>query len=433
MVFRSIKVFLTVCFIFVGIISGCSDKEEKQIQEDGVSLVGYPKKNHNRKKTLAFYDALKEISHKDHGKGSEGPEIFMHTLKPEDDQGGVYYSMGDCFLTVSVDVDGDKKKDEVCLRYLQYKEYDDIYIYISLIVDLFKNKKHVLRQELDREFIFDERFVGFKDIDLDEKAELITKVRFSPDCSGCGSYRIYTFNDDRFELMLNLFNIEPNNPSLKSILGKISIFEEMIQKDYREKTKTEYPCGIWESCIISSPWVVDSDHDGLPEVVLLAKSPYDSACDRDKTHYLFVAKFAKFGKLTSYNLHPIKLGYCDAFVDVLGFLETNDKNIHLLVNWALGGTSAAYPILNIFNIQWNNVKKIGEFCGFYENRIAERLRDLDQDGNTEIIYVGESYVPPGGANADVIIFYEIAEYRDGRYVDANEKFKSFRDRLNQFK
>ena len=357
----------------------------------------------------------------------------MHTLKPEYDQGGTYYSMGDCFLTVSVDVDGDKKKEKVCLRYLQYKEYDLVYTYVSLVLDIFKDKKHILRQELDRGFFFEERFVGFKDINLGEKVELITKVRFSPDCAGCSSYRIYTFNDDRFELMLNLFNIAPNNPFLKSILGKISTFEEMIQKDYREKTKTEYPCNIWESCIISSPWVVDSDHDGLPEVVLLAKSPYDSTCDRDKTHYLFVAKFAKSGKLISYNLHPIKLGYCDAFVDVLGFLETNDKNIHLLVNWALGGTSSAYPLLNIFNVQWNNINKIGKFCGFYERVIADRLRDLDQDGDTEIIYVGESYVPPGGANADVIIFYEIAEYRNGRYVNANEKFKKIRDQLNQIK
>lgn len=396
---RSIIVVLSVFTIIVGISSSCSDKEEKEIQrEEGVSLENYVKEDYTGNEKLEFYDALKEISQKDHGKGPEGPEISMHTLKPEDDQGGIYYSMGDCFLTVSIDVDGDKKKEKVCLRYLQYKEYDDAYTYVSLVLDIFKDKKHILRQELDRRFFFEERFVGFKDINLGEKVELITKVRFSPDCAGCSSYRIYTFNDDRFELTLNLFNIEPNNPSLKSTLGKISTFEEMIQKDYREKTKNEYPCGIWESCIKSSPWVVDSDHDGLPEVVLLAKSPYDSACDRDKTHYLFVAKFAKSGKLISYNLHPIKLGYCDAFVDVLGFLETNDKNIHLLVNWALGGTSSAYPLLNIFNVQWNNINKIGEFCGFYERVIAERLKDLNGDGNTEIIYVGECYIPPGEAN-----------------------------------
>jgi hypothetical protein len=426
---RQIIVVLTVCIIIVGIISACSDRDEKHREGRDVLLKNYTKKDQNRKETLAFYDVLKETSRKKHGKGPEGPEIFMHTLKSEDDQ-GVYFSIGDCFLTVYVDVDSDKKKEKICLRYLQHKEYDDAFIYVSLIVDIFKGKTQVLRQELDRGFFFEERFVGFKDIDLDEKVELITKVRFSPDCAGCSSYRIYTFKEDRFELALNLFNIKPDNFSLKNVLGKLSGFEEMIQKDYREKTKTEYPCGYYENCIRSNPWLVDSDHDGLPEVVLLAKPPYDSACDRDKTHYLFVAKFAKSGKLTSYNLHPIELGCCDAFVDVLGFIETKDKNIHLLVNVAVGATSTAYPLLNIFNVQKNNVKKIGEFAGFYEHVIAERLRDLDEDGNTEIIYVGESYLPPGAAHADVVIFYDIAEYRDGRYVEANEKFKSTLEQLN---
>ncbi len=31
---------------------------------------------------------------------------------------------------------------------------------------------------------------------------------------------------------------------------------------------------------------------------------------------------------------------------------------------------------------------------------------------------------------EVIIFYDIAEYRDGSYVEANEKFNKARDRLN---
>ena len=429
---RPIIIDISVCIIVIVLIFSCSGSDDNQIEGQDTNFKNYVIKGYSEKAELEFYDALKEIPQKKPLEDSEGLKILMHTLDPEDEQ-VVYYSMGDCFLTVSVDVDGDKKKEKVCLRYLKYKEYDLAYIYVSLVLDIFKDKKHILRQELDRGFFFEERFVVFKDIDLDGKVELITEVRFSPDCSGCSSYRIYTFSDDRFEHTLNLFNIEPKNLSLKSILGKISTFKEMIQKDYREKTKNEYPCGIWESCIISSPWMVDSDHDGLPEVVLLAKSPYDATCDRDKTHYLFLAKFTKSGKLISYNLHPIKLGYCDAFVDVLGFLETNDKNIHLLINWALGGTSSAYPLLNIFNVQWNNINKIGEFCGFYERVIAGRLKDLNGDGNTEIIYVGESYVPPGAANVDVIIFYDIAEYQNGRYVEANKKFKKIRDQINQIK
>ena len=261
---RQIIGILTACIIIVGFISACSDRDDNHREGRGVFLKNYTEKDPNRKETLAFYDALNEISQKKDEKGSEGPEIIMHTLKPEDDQGD-YYNIGDCFLKVPVDVDGDKKKENICLRYLKYKEYDDIYTYVSLVLDVFKRKKQVLRQELDRGFFFEERFVSLKDIDSDGKAELTTRVRFSPDCSGCETYRVYIFNEDRFELSLNLFNIKSDNPYLKTLLGKQPGLEEMILNGYRKKTKTEHPCGIYEGCVRSDSWVVDLDHDGQPE------------------------------------------------------------------------------------------------------------------------------------------------------------------------
>jgi hypothetical protein len=433
MVLRSTKVVLTVCIIIVGFISACSDRDEKHREGRDVSLKKYTKKDPNRKEMLAFYDALKEISQKEHGKGPEGPEIFMHTLKPEDEQEGVYYSIGECFLTVSVDVDGDKKKENICLRYLQYKEYDDIYVYISLIVDLFKNKKRVLRQELDREFFLDERFVSFKDINSDGKTDLITKGRFSPNCAGCSSYRIYLFKENRFELALNLFNIEPDNPSLKNVLPKLSGFEEIILREYRERTKAENPCGIYEGCVRSDPWVVDSDHDGEPEVVLLVMSGYDDFLN-DKVHYLFMAEFTKTGKIKNYKIQGIDFECCywSWGVDILGFLGTQNKRTHLLINYAYTGNSIQSPVLRIYDIKWPNTYKIGELDGFYEYAIVNRLRDIDGDGNTEIIYVEDTYWPPGKSHAHIIPIYGIAEYREGRYVKANEKFKKDIERLNNF-
>ena len=134
---------------------------------------------------------------------------------------------------------------------------------------------------------------------------------------------------------------------------------------------------------------------------------------------LFLAKFTKSGKLAGYNLHKIDLECCDAFVDVLGFLRTHDKHTHLLINYAYTGNSSASPVLNIFDVKWTNVKKVGEFSGFYEHAIAERLRDLDGDGNTEIIYLEDTYWPSGKSHAYIIPIYSIAEYQDGRYVEAN--------------
>ena len=427
---RQIIGVLTACIIIVGFISACSDRDEKHGERRDLLLKNHKEKDPNKKEMLAFYDALKEISQKKRGKGSEGPEIFMHTLKPDDDK-SIYYCIGECFLTVSVDVDGDKKKDEVCLRYLQYKEYDAIYIYISLIVDLFKNKKHVLRQELDREFFFDERFVSFKDINSDGKADLITKVRLSPNCAGCSSYRVYIFKEGRFELALNLFNIDPDNPSLKNILAKVSDFEEIILTKFKKSTKTEYPCGIYESCVRSDPWVVDSDHDGQPEVVLLVMPGYDDFLN-DKVHYLFMAEFTKNGKIKNYKIQGIDFECCywSWGVDILGFLGTQNKRTHLLINYAYTGNSIQSPVLRISDIKWPNTNKIGEFAGFYEYAIVNRLRDIDGDGNTEIIYVEDTYWPPGKSHAYIVPIYGIAEYRDGRYVDADEKFKSSLERFN---
>ncbi|MBW2645717.1 MAG: hypothetical protein JRE23_06005 [Deltaproteobacteria bacterium] len=327
-----------------------------------------------------------------------------------------------------------KKKEKICLRYLKYKEYEDIYTSVSLIVDVFKIKKQVLRQELNRGFFFEERFVGFKDIDLDDKAELITKVRLSPDCADCGSYRIYSFKEERFKLALNLFDIDPNHPFLKNVAAKLSDFEEIILTEFKKRTKTEYPCGICESCVRSDPWVVDSDHDGDPEVVLLVMLGHDDFLN-DKVHYLFMAGFTKTGKIKNYEIHGIDFECCywPWGVDILGFLGTQNKRTHLLINYAYTGNSIQSPVLRIYDIKWPNTNKIGEFDGFYEHAIVNRLRDIDGDGNTEIIYVEDTYWPPGKSHAYIVPIYGIAEYRGGRYVEAKEKFKSTLEKLSQFK
>ena len=67
------------------------------------------------------------------------------------------------------------------------------------------------------------------------------------------------------------------------------------------------------------------------------------------------------------------------------------------------------------------LKPVGEFSGFYHHVIPERLIDFDQDGTTEIVYVAQSVWPPGGAHADTILIYGIAEYRKGKYREAGKK------------
>ena len=66
---KKIIAVLSGCIAIVGIISMFSDSNEKQKERRDVRLKKYTKKDPNRKETLAFYDALKEISQKEQEKG----------------------------------------------------------------------------------------------------------------------------------------------------------------------------------------------------------------------------------------------------------------------------------------------------------------------------------------------------------------------------
>ncbi len=361
-------------------------------------------------------------------KRSASGQQFIYTLNPENIEGSLD-DIGDCFYNDQVELDGDSTEEEVCLRYAKSERNYNSHSYTSLVVDLSKVKKNVLRQGIDRTFYFEECFVSFKDIDVDGRAELITRVRFSPDCSSCNAYRIYELVDYIFELKINLFGIDLDLSSLKNILTDLTGYDKKILSFLKDKTKSEYPCGVHENCTIFDPWLVDTDRDGLFEMVMLVEPPKDDFDFRNQPSHLFWAKYSAAGEILQCNFIPLPLEY-NGHQNVLGFLETCDNSIHLLINIADTGTSSGFPILNVFDLHYPEIRKIGQFSGFYEHAIVDRLRDLDGDGNTEIIFVGESSVPTNAANADIPISYDIAEYRDGKYIENNAKFKNIHEQIN---
>ena len=365
---------------------------------------------------------LQEKNSEEQQKRSVGstPHVYTITLDMTEDSSN---DIGDCFLNAVVELDGDPAREDVCLRYLTSESKGNNPPGISLVVDLSKGKNAILRQIIDRGVFFDEGFVSFKDMDNDGRAEMITRVRFSPDCSGCGAKRIYELKDYHFTLQATLFGININHPSLKKILRDLPDNDKKIISCLKEKTKDDQPCGVYGECTISAPWILDTNQNGQLEIVMLVEPPRGDFGSSAKNSYLFFSEYSADGenlqrKLISLPLehYPIK--------KLLGFIETRDKRIHLLINIAGMGTTSAFPILNVFDIRWPKLKKIGEFFGFYEHVISDRLRDLDGDGNTEIISVGESYVPPGAAYADIVLLYDVAEYRDGKYIKNNTKFES---------
>jgi hypothetical protein len=229
--------------------------------------------------------------------------------------------------------------------------------------------------------------------------------------------------DYRFELQATLFGINIDHPSLKKILQDLPDNEKIIVSCLKEKTKDDQPCGVYGECTISSPWIVDTDQNGQLEIVMLVEPPRGDFGSKAKNSYLFFSEYSADAKNPQRTLISLPLKHYP-IKKFLGFLETRDKRTHLLINIADIGTTSAFPILNTFDIRWPKIKKIGEFFGFYEHVISDRLRDLDGDGNTEIISVGESYVPPGAAYADIVLLYNVAEYRHGTYVENNAKFES---------
>ena len=402
----------------------------KAIKEDLSIEIEWP--------VIFFEDALKDE------KGMEGFEqeteggskphsdvtqIVMQTREPEEGDAALY-EIEECFEVAAVDLDGDKEQEDLCLSYLRYKGHDDTFIYTSLVVNLIKGFKHLLRQELDRSYYFEERFVSLTDINADGREELITQVRLSPDCAGCDAYRIYEFESDRFNLVLGLVDIEPENRSIRDFWNQIEEYDKQFLIGLKNTSTNEYPCGIIEQCIHSTPWLLDTDDDGQLEIVMLIETPKDHFDFNDQPNYLFYAKRATNGEIFQYHLKPISLGYAEA-TRVIGFLKTRDKRTHLLINAAGSGTSSAFPKLTLFDIHWPKIAKIGELSGVYEHALAERFRDLDGDGNTEIIYVGETYPAPEGARANSEVSYDIAEYRDGNYVENNSKFANSREQINE--
>lgn len=350
---------------------------------------------------------------------SQDLEMPDETFEPPEE--GVM-SIDRCKNKFTADLSGDKIPETLCVTTMKYKNEEKDIIYQSLEVDVFIKKKRILHQELEREFFYKEQFFALKDIDGDKRSELITQVRLSPYCAGCDAYRIYNYQDNAFVNNINLFSLNPNGPFIRIALKQLPEIKKKVIDYFNTKTEKKTSYG-------SEIWLLDSNRDGRKEIIQLLCSYTDDIFSGSRIYYLSILELSSLGKPQKYNLFPLQSEGGD--VDILGFLRTNNNHTHMLINMRGQGTSTAYPVLYIFEINGNQVKNIGRFCGFYSHVIPERFRDLNGDGNTEIIYVSDEIWPIGGAHADVIPVYSIAEYKNGRYVEADKKYKKFLKKLNR--
>lgn len=378
----------------------------------------------------AFYEEIAPMNQDPSGKDADEPRILMQTQKPGAGSPD-HFRLSKCHTRLRADFTGDSVSEDTCLRELRFKEWDLRFIKRSVVVDVYADRERVLRQELDLGAFWHEKYLKIIDADADGRKELVTTVKFGPRCAGCGAHRIYQFEQDRFEPVLHLFGIDPDNPFIQTTLNHLSGYEDRISAVYRHQTETDFPCGLYQNCMVSPPWLVDIDADQRPEAVFLVQQPYGGNSEKNRRINIVVADISANGNMTNIRFQSTDIACCDGFVDLLGFIKTRDDRIHLLVNFAYAGTSVSYPVLHIFELYASEVRPIGEFAGFYEHVISERLLDLDKDGNTEIVFVEDAYWPPGGSHSEMVPIYGIAKYINGQYKKANQDFNRAYRQLNR--
>jgi hypothetical protein len=335
--------------------------------------------------------------------------------------------LGECGRTVKADFDGDGEPEKLCAREAWVKARLCRTPFRRLVVDLFNGRQWHLRQQLNPGVFWEERFYLVKDLDGDGRAELVTRLQLSPDCSGCTAYRVYRFSDGCFEEVVTLFGVSPHSPQVSRVLRDHTGILDYIDRRYRALTGRKNPCGYGEelsSCANGEMWLLDSNADGRAEIFQLLDPPIDDYFLKPRFYRLSVMELEPQKPRGPLRFNPLEMEGDGGSISLLGFLKTRNGRVHALVNFGYPGTSTAYPILNVFELKGTAVKKVAELYGFYEHAVPDRLWDFNQDGNTEIIHVHSDYWPPGKSHAEVILNYEIMEYRQGKYLPARPEISA---------
>lgn len=337
-----------------------------------------------------------------------------------------------CRPEFQADCDGDVEPEDVCVQGMTEAKDGNIPKH-HLLIDVYKDKKWVLRQKLELGFYWEERYFDFVDLDGDGEAELVTQVRLGPDCAGCGAYRIHMLEDCAFYNALNVFNMSPYDSRVKKALKMLDRIdpEEAVGFDRSRKPGEAAVCNSEDFFKEDqAPWLVLS---GGKTLLIRTLTYHDAAIGHIKRRAgVLVTEVSAKGALGGQFFFEYPEDPEEVSRSALGFLKTAGGKIHLLTTIDYRGTSFGYPVLEVLELQGLGLKPVGELEGFYHHVIPERLIDFDGDGTSEIVYLAQSVWPPGGSHAEEIPIYGIAEYRKGKYREAGKKHDAAGERLNRF-
>ena len=273
------------------------------------------------------------------------------------------------------------------------------------------------------------------------QAEFITRTRLSPECSGCDAYKIQTYKDGILETILSLFSVDPKDPMVRKVLDKLPELEENIiarcnkARGLEDKSQ-EYIDFYTRDCYGKISWLLDTNHDGTKEIFQFMNVssifPFMDVSSMESFHenYICIMELSPEGEEIDHIFFPVE-DATNCQNEFLGFLKTPDNHTHCLITVHCGGNSSGSPVLFIFDLEGMKITLIAKMFGFYEHSIPNRFRDLNHDGKTEIIGVGDMYWPIGGSHADELLLFDIYEFQEGSYRKANDRFRKEYKKLNK--
>ena len=225
-------------------------------------------------------------------RGRGAPLLTAGPLAADD---GVLKQIGRCGRVFKADVDGDGRRERVCVRTAAIGSPDERPVREVLVVDLYKYEEWFLRQELDPGLFDEERFHLLRDLDMDGGAELVTRLYAGQYNPGAETYRIYKFDGYAFVQTLHVFGLPPQDASVAYFLRHLPEVRASITERYKAETGSEDLCGDpgeEGDCFEDSPWLLDSDGDGRLELAQLLEPPAGDGT-RPAPFRLFVKEFRR--------------------------------------------------------------------------------------------------------------------------------------------
>lgn len=303
---------------------------------------------------------------------------------------GVVREIGECAHTVTVDVDGDGRRERVCVRIAGYRTEAGEALYDSLIVDIFKHDNWILRQELDRGLFREERFHLLRDLDMDGAAELITLLAAGSEGPGGDACRIYNFDGYAFVEAMHVFGLPPQDASVAFFLRHLREVRADINARYTEETGSENLCGDSGEdgdCFAGSPWLLDSNGDGRLELVQLLEPPDSETTPKTGQLRLFVKEFRRRGTEGRSRFHTIGPESAGAKTGSILFHRSDDDRVVLLASFAGPRAFSSRPAAAAFEMAGTSVKKAMSLVGYPMHMSSGRLRLARNEGPLETRYV----------------------------------------------